>query len=293
PVLDRNDRVILLLGGFPPNANWQEEVAGPVASTMETAYAEIYSGSKRQRAQQAASESGDGPRRGPHAASSVGGSMGGGQMYPQNLHHTVVNLAIFAGLFGLDCFQRLAKWTNVLFMGFNPGVHKYYEQTLDRLFTWDTAQQRPKHLIRNFLRGVSVFTTATFNFGLSTVTLPHIDFGNLAWGWCAITMLGPFNPNLGGHLVLWDLRLIICFPPGATIFIPSAILQHSNVKIRANEQRYSFTQFTPAGIFRWVYNGFRTNKDIENSTLTTDELRERRRADRARRWEEGVLMYRI
>ncbi|KAJ7719180.1 hypothetical protein DFH07DRAFT_973014 [Mycena maculata] len=36
-VLDRDDQVILLLGGFPPNANWQEEVAGPVASAMETA----------------------------------------------------------------------------------------------------------------------------------------------------------------------------------------------------------------------------------------------------------------
>ncbi|KAJ7728435.1 hypothetical protein DFH07DRAFT_969868 [Mycena maculata] len=239
---------------------------------IQLAIPEVGGGSKRQRAQQAASKSGDGPRRGPHAASSVGGSMGGGQMYPQNLHHTVVNLAIFAGLFGLDCFQRLAKWTNVLFMGFNPGVHKYYEQTLDRLFTWDAAQQRPKHLIRNFLRG----TSAT-SHGVGAPS----------------PRSAPFNPNLGGHLVLWDLRLIIRFPPGATIFIPLAILRHSNVKIRANERRYSFTQFTPAGIFRWVYNGFRTDKDIENSTLTTDELRERWRADRARRWEEGVLMYRI
>ncbi|KAJ7758847.1 hypothetical protein DFH07DRAFT_741523 [Mycena maculata] len=235
----------------------------------------------------AQTDGGDSPRRGNHAADSVGASMGGGQTYPQNLHHSVSNLLIFARLFGLKCFQRLAGWTN----GWWPTYSM--DDTLDQLFMWDSAQKRAKHLVHNFVRGVSVFTTATFNFGPSTVTLPHIDFGNLAWGWCCITALGPFDPDFGGHLVLWDLKLIIRFPPGATIFIPSAILRHSNVKIRAHEQRYSFTQFTPAGIFRWVYNGFQTDKDIEQSQSTTDEQREQRRADRMRRWEEGVLMYRI
>ncbi|KAJ7038729.1 hypothetical protein C8F04DRAFT_950891, partial [Mycena alexandri] len=90
----------------------------------------------------------------------------------------------------------------------------------------------------------SVFTTATFNFGPITVTFPHIDFGNLAWGWCVITVLGWFNPDRGGHLILWDLKLIIRFPPGASILIPSAILRHANVKIQPGERRYSFTQTT-------------------------------------------------
>ncbi|KAJ7687980.1 hypothetical protein B0H14DRAFT_2653532 [Mycena olivaceomarginata] len=55
----------------------------------------------------------------------------------------------------------------------------------------------------------SVFAACTFNFGPHTITVPHLDFGNLSWGWCAITALGHFNPDLGGHLVLWDLKLII------------------------------------------------------------------------------------
>ncbi|KAJ7620521.1 hypothetical protein DFH06DRAFT_1010638, partial [Mycena polygramma] len=38
-----------------------------------------------------------------------------------------------------------------------------------------------------------------------------------------------FDPNLGGHLILWDLNLVIRFPPGSSIFIPSALLRHSNV----------------------------------------------------------------
>ncbi|KAJ7742915.1 hypothetical protein B0H14DRAFT_3897734 [Mycena olivaceomarginata] len=62
-------------------------------------------------------------------------------------------------------------------------------------------------LFWNFVR--SVFAACTFNFGRHAITVPHLDFGNLSWGWCAITALGRFNPDLGGHLVLWDLKLIV------------------------------------------------------------------------------------
>jgi hypothetical protein len=62
--------------------------------------------------------------------------------------------------------------------------------------------------------------------------------------------------------------------------------------IQPGKTRYSFTQFTPAGIFRWVYNGFRTDKDINTSPKTTPEEREQRAQDRMRRWQEGIRMYR-
>jgi hypothetical protein len=117
-------------------------------------------------------------------------------------------------------------------------------------------------LRHNFDCRFSAFAAATLNFGPLTVTLPHIDALNLAWGWCAITALGFFNPDRGGHLVLWDLKLIIRFPPGSTILIPSAILRHSNIGIGPNERRYSFTQFTAAGLFRWVDNGFRSDLTV-------------------------------
>ncbi|KAF7319616.1 hypothetical protein HMN09_00302000 [Mycena chlorophos] len=97
------------------------------------------------------------------------------------------------------------------------------------------------HLRRIFTRGTSVFPTCTFNFGPQTVTVPHLDLLNLAWGWCFITALGDFDPTKGGHLILWDLKRFIRFPPGATIAIPSALLRHSNVAIQQTETRYSFT----------------------------------------------------
>lgn len=70
-------------------------------------------------------------------------------------------------------------------------------------------------------------------------------------------MLGNYNYKLGGHLILWDLRLVIEFPPGCSILIPSAILRHSNTTIAANERRYLLTQYTAGGIFQWVERGFK------------------------------------
>ncbi|KAJ7234326.1 hypothetical protein B0H12DRAFT_989782, partial [Mycena haematopus] len=184
-----------------------------------------------------------------------GPSMGGGQTYPQNLTHAPRLLSIFAALFASQPFKRISGWTNMLFLAFAPELHSFYRTTLDAVCD-DQRQHRAKRIQRNFAPRFSVFSTATFNFGPATVTFPHIDYRNLAWGWCAITVLGRFNPDRGGHLVLWDLKLIIRFPPGSTIFIPSAILRHSNTSIQPGETRFSFTQFTPAALFRWVYNGF-------------------------------------
>ncbi|KAJ7120482.1 hypothetical protein C8R43DRAFT_900789 [Mycena crocata] len=288
PIVDADNNVLLLLGGFPDTPTWQEDVAVPAAAAMQHAAVEIYSEPRWRRRAHA---DGPVPRRGPHAAKHVGPAMGGGQRYPQNLAHSVLNLAIFASLFATKAIERIVGWTNMLFMAFAPDLHEFYRTNLDQLCEWDRRQTHAKHIIRNFAANLSVFAVATFNFGPATVTFPHIDFANLAWGWCAITALGKFDPNLGGHLILWDLRLIIRFPPGSTILIPSAILRHSNTCIRRHETRFSFTQFTPAGLFRWVYNDFRTDKDIDANAATTDAEHQRRRGDRERRWREGVKMY--
>ncbi|KAJ7834312.1 hypothetical protein B0H13DRAFT_2369971 [Mycena leptocephala] len=176
----------------PPRLRRQleKDVATMAAKEMATAAIEIYTEPKWRRK---ASLAGAVPRCGPHAAKSVGASMGGGQTHPQNLAHGVRNLAIFARLFGVKSIERIVGWTNMLFMAFAPDLHEFYRVTLNDL--------------------LSVFATATFNFGPATVTLPHLNFRNLAWGWCAITALGNFNPDRGSHLVLWDLKMIIRLPP--------------------------------------------------------------------------------
>ncbi|KAJ7635424.1 hypothetical protein B0H17DRAFT_1149698 [Mycena rosella] len=85
-------------------------------------------------------------------------------------------------------------------------------------------------------------------------------------GWCAIQALGRFDPTKGGHLVLWDLELIIEFPAGATILLPSAMIAHSNipVDVRNGEERASFMQYTPGGLLRFVDNEFCTETEFAN-----------------------------
>ena len=103
------------------------------------------------------------------------------------------------------------------------------------------------HLRCNFLN--SIFACCMFNFGPCTCSFDHTNPVNLLFGWYAITALGPFDPTHSGHLVLWDLKIVIEFLPGSTILIPLAMLRHSNVAIQPGEKQFSFTQYTAGGLF--------------------------------------------
>ncbi|KAK7039293.1 hypothetical protein VNI00_010198 [Paramarasmius palmivorus] len=131
----------------------------------------------------------------------------------------------------------------------------------------------------------SIFAHVTFNFGPRTVCVEHTDFGNRPDGFCGVTALSPtqggYDYKKGGHMILWDLRVVIEFPPGATILLLSAVLRHSNVAIAHNERRFSFTQYTSGGLFRWVERGFRMEKDFWAS-LSTDEVKKEKEQDKVR-----------
>ncbi|KAF8195981.1 hypothetical protein K438DRAFT_1968448 [Mycena galopus ATCC 62051] len=88
-----------------------------------------------------------------------------------------------------------------------------------------------------------------------------------------------------------DLKLIIRFPPGSTILIPSALMRHSNTSIQTHETRFSFTQYTSAGIFRFIENGFQSDKAVYSGGLSHMD-HAARIAARKSRWLEGLKMYR-
>ncbi|KAJ3769792.1 hypothetical protein FB446DRAFT_629681, partial [Lentinula raphanica] len=92
----------------------------------------------------------------------------------------------------------------------------------------------------------------------------HRDFLNWPFGWCAITTLGRFDPTRSGQLILWKLKLVIDVPPAATVLIPSAVITHSNTPVAVGDTQMSFMQYTAGPIFRWVQNGCRTEKELEN-----------------------------
>jgi hypothetical protein len=83
-----------------------------------------------------------------------------------------------------------------------------------------------------------------------------------------VSAYGDFDHRTGGHLILWDLNLLIEFPPDYTICLPSALFVHSNVPLaREEETRHSITSFTAAGIFRWVAFGMKTKAESSSEDI--------------------------
>ncbi|KAJ7606444.1 hypothetical protein DFH06DRAFT_1347977 [Mycena polygramma] len=260
PIIDSEGRIIAVLGGMPRDAaGWKlvTDTAATALASRVTDGAFTHDQLHHRRAQD------------PYPSISRGISHGGGQTEPGELCNNVSNTRLTDGLLREPCFQRLAGFANCLFQTFAPMLFAFYQAQMGLI--------------------AHIFAACTFNFGPHAITVPHLDFGNLAWGWCAITALGNFDPDVGGHLILWNLKLVIRFPPGSTILIPSAIIRHSNVPIRLHERRFSFTQYTAGGLFRWIRNGFRSDKAF-NAGATSTEKAERAREAKTR-WETGVGMY--
>ncbi|KAJ8094777.1 hypothetical protein PM082_009988 [Marasmius tenuissimus] len=129
------------------------------------------------------------------------------------------------------------------------------------------------------------FSACNLNLGRA-VTLRHTDFLNLLFGQCAVLALGDFKYKKGGDLVLWDLGLVIEFPPGAMILLPSALLEHLNVSIAGDERRSSITFYSASGLFRWVTNGYMSDKEFKARAST--KMRQQWDQHRVNLWKVGV-----
>lgn len=140
-------------------------------------------------------------------------------------------------------------------------------------------------LRRNFKD--NVFAAVAVNFAMQVNTDGHTDDGNLPNGWCPITSLGNFKH--GGQIVLDELKLIIEFPRGTSVYIPSATVTHYTLPVGEGEHRYSMTQYSGGGLFRWVYNGFCSDKEWF-AAATQDDV-ERRERDRRLRWDDGLKLF--
>ncbi|KDR65537.1 hypothetical protein GALMADRAFT_81757 [Galerina marginata CBS 339.88] len=182
------------------------------------------------------------------------------------------NAPILEELMKNEAFDRISGFSAGAFASWAPRLYRYQSDCVTKLIEKDQQLRRDgthpdpgkEELRRNWPK--TPWAAAALNFGPQTICFRHADYNNLAFGWCAITALGSYDYRKGGHLVLWDLKLVIEFPPGSTILIPSSAIHHANTRIQAGERRYSFTQYSAGGLFRWLENGFKTVK-AHHSTL--------------------------
>ncbi|PPQ80230.1 hypothetical protein CVT25_003529, partial [Psilocybe cyanescens] len=272
PLVDNKQRVVGICAGVPDKDNTWSEVHHHAAELLESARPHLSFNRKDKK-----------HRRGNFSALSVGISHGGGQPYPKTLRQDARNEPILEELMKDKVFERISGFATGAFAEWAPRLYSYQSDYLSRLIAHDQKLRRTnchpnpkeKELCRNW--PWTPWAAATFNFGPQTVCFQHADTGNLAFGWCAITALGNYDHTKGGHLVLWDLGLVIEFPPGSTILIPSSAIHHSNIRIQPGERRYSFTQFSAGGIFRWVDHDFQKVDDYKGSLgpedVDVDEVR--------------------
>ena len=162
------------------------------------------------------------------------------------------------------------------------------EDVVERVREW-SDKRGADSLRRPYDKDIGAFPCRTFNLSPQSVSTPHTDHNNLAQGWCSITPLGAFNPELGGHLVLWDFGVAIQFPPGTTALIPSALITHSNTTLQPGEVRYSIVQYASGRIFRWANNGNAT--DAAWLKQATPQDMEERMKEQDRRWEGAAACY--
>jgi hypothetical protein len=90
-------------------------------------------------------------------------------------------------------------------------------------------------------------------------------------------------------MVLEELGVYIRFPPGSTILIPSALVVHYNLAIQPGEKRSSMTHYTAGSLFRWRYNGGRTDKVFNKEE--SDEVKLQKERDNKSRWENALKYF--
>ncbi|RXW11979.1 hypothetical protein EST38_g13877 [Candolleomyces aberdarensis] len=165
--------------------------------------------------------------RGNFQTITTGISHGGGQKEPQNLNLTPKNSLALSTLSGSSAIRAIAWWQSKCYQAWMPRFYAYNANIIERLKSWKPT------LLQNFAS--SIYGSVTYNFGPSVLCDFHTDHLNWIAGMCAITSGGNYNYQEGGHLALREFKLILEFPPCATILISSAMVTHGNLPIAAGE----------------------------------------------------------
>ncbi|KAK0438382.1 hypothetical protein EV421DRAFT_1714328 [Armillaria borealis] len=255
PVLDATGACLMVLGGRPNDPAW-DSLQHQACNDIDGAKEHCTFTAEQLR-----------HRRGLYPSLSIGVLFGGGQVCSGNLRNSKKSSTALQSLISKPFFRCMAGFSDNTFGTFYPETYEDYATVLDAL-----CADNPS-LRRNFIE--CIWAAATINFSPDAYTNPHTDFLNLVHGMYAVWALGHFDPKKGGHLVIWDLKLVIEFPPGSCILLLSALLEHSNLPIRKGEHRCSFVMYTAAGLFHWVENGMMSDIEYVQTAEGAQEWRER------------------
>ncbi|KAF9549163.1 hypothetical protein CPC08DRAFT_648268 [Agrocybe pediades] len=267
PVLDKDGRIALVCAGRPNDSSYDESARKACEALLREASATTF---RREEINH---------KRGVYPVVNAGITYGNGPIEPIRLNNGK-HADVVERLLENPDVKRLAHFQSAAYALWNPNVYQYTKIHMDEIY------EKMPHLPRNFPK--SVYSNIAFNMGPQVVTAKHKDGLNLPFGWCAIHALGNFNPKVGGHLVLWELKLVIEFPPGSLILLPSATITHSNTEVSGGEVRLSMTQYSTGALFRYAHNNFMT----EDVLAVKDPERHQEICElKSLRWKAGLSLY--
>ena len=176
-------------------------------------------------------------------------------------------------------------------MTWAPNLHEYYNTMLNGLCAHNPSITRPFDQ--------SPFAVTQFIPDTASTALK--EEGKLdpepTPTWCAHVALGNYDPTTGGHVVLWDLKALVEFPPGCVVLLPSTALRPERPITTTlggpGELRRSFTQFTPRELLRWVERGNQGQEAFKSGGGVEVGPEEEWRKDvgRISRWAELVALH--
>ncbi|KAG9015894.1 hypothetical protein FRB90_004263 [Tulasnella sp. 427] len=216
-------------------------------------------------------------RRGDFFAACYGFSHGNGRK-ASNCFMTDERARAWQAFLADSVIHGMMLYISTIFSIWSPKLCEMYRSCHAALRSWNPDLRCPSPSLP--------FSTITVNFGPKTVCRWHRDVFNLVFGWCVIWALGNYDSRYGGHLILWEPRLIIEFAPGDIIFLPSACITHANIPIREGEHRYSVTWYTSGQLFRYqaLHLAPSSNEKPTEGSEATDPAEEGKRS----RWMEGL-----
>ncbi|KAF9009765.1 hypothetical protein BDZ89DRAFT_964684, partial [Hymenopellis radicata] len=279
PLVDAQGRMFGVVHCAPRDEErWNAEVIQDMATCIEEGRAALNFTEKQRN-----------HKRGAFPAVNVGVGFGGGRKVAGNIFVNKKTRRFMNTLLKRRSFWRWSGFMNSAFQTYNEDMYREYAA--------NKASLRASDGTLNWNFDNSVFAALAVNFSDNVICEDHTDDSNKPDGWCGVTSMGLFDPQKGGQMVLWDLKVILDFPSGTTNFIPSALVRHSNLPIQKGEKRYSATQYTGGGLFRWVYNGFQSDKEWFAKAAAKKDVEKRaaiieqHEKDRATRWEKGLRFF--
>lgn len=149
-------------------------------------------------------------------------------------------------------------------------MQEFYDQVLDDVYQHSPPKRRFPH--SKF--GRMSFAVTTINMGPRTSTNAHRDNSDYAGGRGSNQALGSFDYTKGGHLVLYEPKLVIELAPGDVFFFNTSCITHGNIPVGLEEKRYSITNYLSGNLVRWRDQRCSASKAVGEPEVANDHAGE-------------------